>query len=151
MKRFIIPFLGIATFVSAQNDLLVTPDPLPPPTPDDGLPRAAGPALPVTRGAGLWHVHGGAWSRDGKTMVYVRDTDRADIYVIDGFGRPLDGRPRPVTRTERPLKGAPVNPLLRPRIDRVLETGVRSLDALLTLGRGQRVGYRRAGGLPGQT
>jgi eukaryotic-like serine/threonine-protein kinase len=64
--------------------------PLSPPTTDDGLPRAAGPALPVTNGAGLWHVHGGAWSRDGKRMVYVRDTDRGDIYVIDGFG---PGRP----------------------------------------------------------
>jgi Tol biopolymer transport system component len=60
--------------------------PLSPPSTDDGLPQAAGPALPVTKGAGLWHVHGGAWSRDGKKMVYVRDTDRADIYVIDGFG-----------------------------------------------------------------
>lgn len=60
----------------------------------DGLPRVAGPALPVTNGAGLWHVHGGAWSRDGKRMVYVRDTDRADIYEIDGF-RP-DHRRHPV-------------------------------------------------------
>jgi len=35
MKHLIIPFLGIATFVSAQNDLPVTPEPLPPPTPED--------------------------------------------------------------------------------------------------------------------
>ena len=35
MKRLIIPFLGIATFVSAQNELPVTPEPLPPPSPND--------------------------------------------------------------------------------------------------------------------
>jgi Tol biopolymer transport system component len=52
---------------------------------DDDIPGASGPPEAVTRGAGLWHVHGGAWSRDGKSLVYTRDTDRGDIYAIQGF------------------------------------------------------------------
>lgn len=60
--------------------------PLSPVSARDGLPRAVGPAEAVTRGAGLWHVHGGAWSRDGKSLFYTRDTDRGDIYSIEGFG-----------------------------------------------------------------
>jgi len=67
--------------------------------------------------------------------------------VIDGFGRALDGGPDPVTRERRPLKSAPTNPMQRPRIAGVLETGIRSIDTLLTLGRGQRVGIFAGSGV----
>lgn len=67
--------------------------------------------------------------------------------VIDGFGRPLDGRPPAVLEESRPLRGAPSNPMQRPRIDRVLETGIRSIDALLTIGKGQRVGIFAGSGV----
>lgn len=67
--------------------------------------------------------------------------------VIDGFGAPLDGRPAPATRAARPLRGGAINPMQRPRIDRVLETGIRSIDALLSLGRGQRVGIFAGSGV----
>ena len=67
--------------------------------------------------------------------------------VIDGFGEPLDGKPAPVTDTCRELRGMPINPMLRPRVDTVLETGVRAIDALLTLGRGQRVGIFAGSGV----
>ena len=67
--------------------------------------------------------------------------------VIDGFGKPLDGMPRPLTRLRRSLKAAPINPMQRPPIERVLETGIRSIDALLTLGQGQRVGIFAGSGV----
>lgn len=67
--------------------------------------------------------------------------------VVDGFGRPLDGGPPPATSEQRALKGVPINPMQRPRIDRVLETGIRSIDALLSLGRGQRVGIFAGSGV----
>lgn len=67
--------------------------------------------------------------------------------VIDGFGRPLDGAPPPLLAAARPLRGAPINPMQRPRIERVLETGVRSIDGLLTIGRGQRVGIFAGSGV----
>lgn len=67
--------------------------------------------------------------------------------VIDGFGQPLDGMPPPVTSESRALHGEPLNPMQRPRIGQVLETGVRCIDALLTLGQGQRVGIFAGSGV----
>ena len=59
--------------------------------------------------------------------------------VVDAFGAPLDNGPPLALAAQQPLYPSPINPLARTRIDRVLETGVRVVDALLTLGRGQRV------------
>jgi flagellum-specific ATP synthase len=60
--------------------------------------------------------------------------------VIDGLGRPLDGLgPLKATR-HAPLYPAPMNPLARAPIETPLGTGVRAIDAMLTAGRGQRLG-----------
>lgn len=67
--------------------------------------------------------------------------------VIDGSGRALDGRPDPVGDKRRSLRTPPGNPMDRPRIRTVLETGVRSIDTLLTLGQGQRVGIFSGSGV----
>ena len=67
--------------------------------------------------------------------------------VIDGFGEPLDGKAAPATARRRPLKSAPINPMRRARISQVLETGIRSIDALTTLGQGQRVGIFSGSGV----
>lgn len=67
--------------------------------------------------------------------------------VIDGFGRAWDHLPDPVTPVQRPLHAPPVNPMQRPRIDRVLQTGIRCIDGLLTLGLGQRVGIFAGSGV----
>lgn len=67
--------------------------------------------------------------------------------VIDAFGAPLDGGPPPATQSTRSLHAQPLNPLSRPRIGTLLETGVRALDGLLPLGRGQRVGIFAGSGV----
>lgn len=67
--------------------------------------------------------------------------------VIDGFGRALDGLPDPVAPHQRPVNAAPINPMQRPRIDKVLQTGVRCIDGLLTVGLGQRVGIFAGSGV----
>jgi flagellum-specific ATP synthase len=67
--------------------------------------------------------------------------------VIDAFGEPLDGRARPATTRAGGLKGIPINPLERSPIHQVLETGVRAIDTMLTLGRGQRVGIFAGSGV----
>jgi flagellum-specific ATP synthase len=67
--------------------------------------------------------------------------------VVDGFGLPLDGRPAPEFAQWRALRGSPMNPMQRPRIRKVLETGIRSIDALITLGQGQRVGIFSGSGV----
>jgi FliI/YscN family ATPase len=67
--------------------------------------------------------------------------------VLDGLGRPLDGK-GPLGPTRRcALSADPPNPLERRRIDAPLGTGVRALDGILTLGRGQRVGIMAGSGV----
>ena len=61
--------------------------------------------------------------------------------VIDGLGRPIDGLRPARRRTElAPLKPPALNPLDRDPITVPIGTGVRAIDALLTCGRGQRIG-----------
>lgn len=67
--------------------------------------------------------------------------------VIDAFGVPLDGGPPATTTEYRPLHAPAASPMARPRISRVLETGVRAIDGLLTLGEGQRVGIFAGSGV----
>ncbi len=60
--------------------------------------------------------------------------------VIDGLGRPIDGE-GPVRDTEaRELDPRPMMALKRKRITEPLETGIRAIDLMCTLGRGQRMG-----------
>lgn len=67
--------------------------------------------------------------------------------VLDAFGAPLDGGPLPPTSEVRSLYAPPINPLTRPRITQLLETGVRAIDALLPIGRGQRMGIFAGSGV----
>jgi flagellum-specific ATP synthase len=67
--------------------------------------------------------------------------------VIDAFCEPLDGLPPPDVHEYRPLKARPLNPLSRPRVTDILETGVRTIDTMLTMGRGQRVGIFAGSGV----
>lgn len=67
--------------------------------------------------------------------------------VLDGLGRPLDGRPLDGPLEPSPLMRPAPNPLERRRIDRPLDVGVRAINALCTLGRGQRVGIFAGSGV----
>lgn len=73
--------------------------------------------------------------------------DRALGRVIDPFGAPLDGKGPLPAGTHWPLHAPAANPLTRPPVCRVLETGMRAVDALLTLGRGQRIGIFAGSGV----
>lgn len=67
--------------------------------------------------------------------------------VVDAFGRPIDGNGPVFCPDEAPLYHEPINPLHRREIDTVMETGVRSIDAFLTIGRGQRIGIFAGSGV----
>jgi flagellum-specific ATP synthase len=59
--------------------------------------------------------------------------------VIDAHGDPIDGHGPLVCRATWPLAGRKANPLNRGRVLRPFESGVRAINALLTLGEGQRI------------
>ncbi|SEQ18234.1 flagellum-specific ATP synthase [Ectothiorhodospira magna] len=67
--------------------------------------------------------------------------------VLDGSGRPLDGRPPPRCDDHVSLNGRSVNPLSRRPIHDPLDVGVRAINGLLTVGRGQRMGLFAGSGV----
>jgi len=67
--------------------------------------------------------------------------------VFDGAGKPLDLQPEPILREIWPLKGERVNPLRRKPVREPIDTGVRAINALLTVGRGQRIGIIAGSGV----
>lgn len=60
--------------------------------------------------------------------------------VIDPFGKPLDGGPHPVCSTRTAVDGPALAIAERAEVAARFDTGVRAIDALLTCGRGQRIG-----------
>ncbi len=67
--------------------------------------------------------------------------------VLNGLGEPLDGK-GPVKGEETyPLMASPPNPLQRSRIREPLSLGIRAVDALLTCGKGQRLGIFAGSGV----
>jgi flagellum-specific ATP synthase len=60
--------------------------------------------------------------------------------VVDGLGRPIDGGGPIGTTDEYPLIPPPLNPLDRDPVVTPIGTGVRAIDGMLTVGRGQRLG-----------
>jgi flagellum-specific ATP synthase len=67
--------------------------------------------------------------------------------VVDGLGQPVDGGLLPAGTVLRSLAAAPVRPLDRAPITKPLWTGIRAIDAMTTIGCGQRVGIFSAAGV----
>ncbi|OWF72215.1 flagellum-specific ATP synthase FliI [Yersinia frederiksenii] len=67
--------------------------------------------------------------------------------VLDARARPLDGLPPPSAMHRGELFTPPFNPLLRDPIKDVLDVGVRAINGLLTVGRGQRMGLFAGSGV----
>jgi flagellum-specific ATP synthase len=97
-----------------------------------------GPTSGVRRGDRVSARQHGQFVRVGETLLGR---------VLDGRGAPIDGRGPLVDTRVRPLQPEPVEALDRPLIDQPLATGVRAVDALISLGRGQRVGVFAAPGV----
>jgi flagellum-specific ATP synthase len=67
--------------------------------------------------------------------------------VLDGAGRPWDGKGPLRAEGHVPLAGRPLNPMARAPIDEPLDVGVRAINAMLTVGRGQRMGLFAGSGV----
>ncbi len=67
--------------------------------------------------------------------------------IIDGLGDPIDGLGPLAGETTYPIYATPINPLQRQRISAPLDLGVRSINGLLTVGCGQRVGIFAGSGV----
>jgi len=89
----------------------------------------------------------------GSHVVLMREQPRVRIgdallgRIVDGLGTPLDGRGALAADAEYPLYGQRLNPLERRPIREALDLGIRAINALLTCGRGQRLGIFAGSGV----
>ncbi len=60
--------------------------------------------------------------------------------IVDGLGQPIDGKAPPSTKKKYAANNTPPNPLTRDRINEPLSLGIKAVDGLLTVGKGQRIG-----------
>ncbi len=67
--------------------------------------------------------------------------------VLDGMGVPMDEKGPLLNTTKRSIYSNPPNPLTRTRIKEPITTGVRAIDSMLTLGKGQRMGIFAGSGV----
>nr|WP_242981122.1 flagellar protein export ATPase FliI [Ruminiclostridium sufflavum] len=67
--------------------------------------------------------------------------------VLDGLGRPMDGKGPINTKINYPTMNKPPNPMTRKRIFEPLPLGIKAIDGLLTVGKGQRVGIFAGSGV----
>ena len=75
-----------------------------------------------------------------RTTPHIEVGDCLIGHVLNALGRPIDGSRPPSFNMTVPLDGVVPNPLERTPIRVPLGTGIRTIDGLLTVGRGQRVG-----------
>jgi flagellum-specific ATP synthase len=67
--------------------------------------------------------------------------------ILDGLGNPIDGKGEIEWEALYDIDQDPPDPIKRPRISKVLKTGVKAIDGLLTMGRGQRIGIFAGSGV----
>ena len=68
-------------------------------------------------------------------------------HTLDGLGRPTDSEEEIILPTQYPADRLPPDPMKRKIIDQVLPLGVKAVDGLLTVGRGQRIGIFAGSGV----
>lgn len=92
-------------------------------------------------------IRPGSLIRNTNTPPHFPVGNRYLGHAVDAFGQPLD--PSTVIQPARynPLHTDPPNPLTRPRITEPLDVGVRAINGLLTLGKGQRIGIMAGSGV----
>ena len=67
--------------------------------------------------------------------------------ILNGLGEPIDGKGALSGEKEYPLDADPPDPVKRPRVTEVLRCGIRAIDGMLTVGRGQRIGIFAGSGV----
>lgn len=108
------------------------------------------PARGVAPGAVVYPANTPAQTRGG--FLPVRASEPLPLgeallgRIVDGYGRPLDGLGVTLDGPAGRPSG-PINPLVRTPIREPLDVGVRAINAMLTIGRGQRVGIFAGSGV----
>jgi len=92
-------------------------------------------------------IHPGALVVRLARALYAKVGDGLIGRVLNGLGEPIDGLQDNTFSRRRPLTAPPPGPLERTQIENPLGTGVRAIDGLITLGKGQRIGIMAGSGV----
>ena len=98
----------------------------------------------------LWDAFG---LQAGAKTYLLSETDSAAVgdellgRVVNALGEPLDGMAEIVCGESSGLMGSPINPMERKPIDKILDVGVKAINAMLTVGCGQRLGLIAGSGV----
>jgi len=92
-------------------------------------------------------IHPGMTVAGTGRPLSVRIGDALLGRVLDGLGNPMDGKGPIRAASARSVFSAIPNPMTRQRINQVFETGVRAIDGLVTVGKGQRLGIFAGSGV----
>ncbi len=82
-----------------------------------------------------------------KTLPWLRVGENLLGRVLNAEGKPVDNKPLPVLEDRILFDNDPPSASSRPRIDRILSTGVRAIDGMFTCGAGQRLGIFAGSGV----
>jgi flagellum-specific ATP synthase len=82
-----------------------------------------------------------------KTKLKIPVSDALIGRTIDALGRPIDGGPGFEDAPRYEVESSYSNPMTRPRIDTPMTFGVKAIDGLLTIGKGQRMGIFAGSGV----
>jgi len=82
-----------------------------------------------------------------KTFPWLRVGENMLGRIFNPEGRVVDGKPQPVLSDRVNFNNKPPDPCGRPRINKILSTGVRAIDGMFTCGRGQRIGIFAGSGV----
>ena len=92
-------------------------------------------------------IRPGSLIRNTSTPPHFPVGNRYLGHAVDAFGNSLDPDVDLYAARHYPLHADPPNPLTRPRITEPLDVGVRAINGLLTLGKGQRIGIMAGSGV----
>lgn len=89
----------------------------------------------------------GAHVRSARTPLRVPISDDLLGRIVDALGNPIDGKPPIAAKQFAALAATPPRPMERSMVEQPLWTGVRAIDALTTVGCGQRIGVFAGSGV----
>lgn len=89
----------------------------------------------------------GSWVENTGAPLQVPVSDELLGKTLDGIGEPMNADPLPEDCHRYSVEAAPPDPLSRKLIDEVLSLGVKAVDGLLTIGKGQRIGIFAGSGV----
>ena len=104
-------------------------------------------ALEPPRRAPNWAAPHHPWRRSEDQTRHLPVGPQLLGRVVDAGGKPLDGLGALDSDATRPLTARPRNPMQREPVQLPLDVGVRAIDAMLTVGRGQRIGLFAGSGV----